>query len=554
MTGTDQPAGPGAALEEAQTALTEGRWADARTGFEAALANEQTGAALLGLAVARWWLREPTEAIGLEERAFTAFLREGDHEQAVNATVYLCLGHNMTFGNNSAARGWLERGTRIVEERQLGHLHGWMLLCRAVLDHDERDAIAAEKWARDALAAAEEHHDRDLEVCARSELGAALVEQGRLDEGTAHLDDAMAAALGGVVEILDCVVLVSCRSIVSCSRAADVRRATDWIRASEEFNQRYGSPHLHTTCRTHHGDLLFLTGRWAEAEAELAAALAVGARAEPQLHATALACLAELRLAQGRLEDAERLLQGHDAHTEVLPAWAGVLVARGAGHLAGELLRRRMRTSVGFLHEIRLRARLVAAEIAAGRADVAVVEARRMLELAGRVDVPFATARAQDGLGCALLAAGDPDGTGHLEQALTAYLALGMPYDVARCRLALATADDVAPDVAAADARSALETFDRLGARGDADAAAALLRSLGHHAARRGPNAVRSLTGREREVLGLLGEGLSNRDIAERLFITPKTVEHHVGRVLAKLDLSRRAEAAAYAVRHLPEA
>jgi len=52
-------------------------------------------------------------------------------------------------------------------------------------------------------------------------------------------------------------------------------------------------------------------------------------------------------------------------------------------------------------------------------------------------------------------------------------------------------------------------------------------------------------------VLGLLGAGLSNRAMAERLYLTRKTVEHHVRSVLAKLDLANRAEAAAYAVRHL---
>jgi DNA-binding NarL/FixJ family response regulator len=105
--------------------------------------------------------------------------------------------------------------------------------------------------------------------------------------------------------------------------------------------------------------------------------------------------------------------------------------------------------------------------------------------------------------------------------------------------------------VAAAEARAALEAFERLDASRLADAAAALLRTLGVRARVTTP-APGLLTRREQEVLDLVGHGLSNPEIAERLYISRKTVEHHVGNVLAKLGLRSRSEAAAYAVRAAP--
>jgi DNA-binding NarL/FixJ family response regulator len=105
--------------------------------------------------------------------------------------------------------------------------------------------------------------------------------------------------------------------------------------------------------------------------------------------------------------------------------------------------------------------------------------------------------------------------------------------------------------VALAEARAALDAFEQLQAARHVDAAAAMLRSLGG----RGPSPRRSpglLTRREAEVLDLLGHGLSNPEISDRLFISRKTVEHHVGNVLAKLGLRSRGEAAAYAARTKP--
>jgi DNA-binding NarL/FixJ family response regulator len=149
---------------------------------------------------------------------------------------------------------------------------------------------------------------------------------------------------------------------------------------------------------------------------------------------------------------------------------------------------------------------------------------------------------------------GHEEAQGCLRQALHGFSRAQTPMELAHARLALARATQTArPEVALAEARAALEAYERLDAARQVDAAASLLRSLGVRPPSPRPTgrplARSPLTKREDDVLRLVGQGLSNPEIAERLYISRKTVEHHVGNILAKLGLANRTEAAAYAAR-----
>jgi DNA-binding CsgD family transcriptional regulator len=124
---------------------------------------------------------------------------------------------------------------------------------------------------------------------------------------------------------------------------------------------------------------------------------------------------------------------------------------------------------------------------------------------------------------------------GRWEAAAEVWRQIGSPYEAARA---------LADGAAAAQAR-ALATFDGLGARPAAAELRRTMRAQGVARLPRGPRPTTranryGLTARQVEILGLLAEGLSNAEIAVRLSIVPKTVEHHVAAVLAKLDVRSR--------------
>ena len=532
-------------------ALAVGNWSDARGAFEEAVRTKESPEALDGLGRSLWWLHEGREAIVCRERAYSGFRRDGELGRAARIALWLSREYSLVFGNNAAARGWLARAERLLRDVAPGVEQGWLDLARS---EGSRASSEAAMYAEAALNAALAAGDPDLELRALAQLGFARVSAGEVDEGLAQLDEAMAAATSGEPASLETFADICCTLMLACERAGDVERPQQWSSVLEDFVRKYDHVVLLAFCRTCCADVFAANGRVDAAEEELVAAIRELTEAGQRSRCVNPAArLAEIRVFQGRFDEAEELLAGFDGEPDATRAAVSLRLARGEPAPAAALLERRLddlgRTSalaVPFLDQ------LVDARIAEGRLEEAREAAEAIAAIAGPSGRERIAAAAAFARGRAAAARGDhAPAVSELQKALNGFAALGLRQDVARARLALARALAPGfPEIAVDAARQARNELEALGDSREADMAAALMRSLGAKG-RAGPRAAGLLTQREIEVLRLLGEGLTNAEIATRLFISPKTAEHHASRIFAKLGLTKRSEAAAYAVRHL---
>jgi tetratricopeptide (TPR) repeat protein len=470
---------PAATIEAGQQALERGAWEEARSAFERALStSEPEGSAeiMSGLAEAMWWLGEIRESLECWERAYSGFRRQPDPARAASGAIQLAVLYDANLGNHAAAAGWVARAARLVDEHALEPLRGWVLIAKAV---DAADPAQHEALAHQAHELGRTSGDRHLELCALTQIGVALIDQGRITEGVTFHDEAMAGALAGEGE-LDTVVFTACEMMDSYGRCAQYQRMAQWIRAADRFVERYGCPYLNASCRTHYGEVLFATGDWARAEEELHAALRLSENSLPAVQAKALASLAELRLAQGRVEEAERLIAGFEDHDASAPVYTRIYLLQGKFALAAATARRWIEV-VGEdrLESTPLLELIGEAEIGQDRIEAATGRGRALAEMGRTLDCQVMLARGERLQGHALAAASYSAAKRHLDAALHAFVRLEMPFEAARTRLLLARAlRELDPEVAEAEARGALAVFQNLGAVTETEATSTFLREI----------------------------------------------------------------------------
>lgn len=323
-------------VQEGQAALGRAEWVRAREHFERALGRDaQHAEALDGLGRALHFQGEYGRAIELTERAFAAYLRAGRRVEAADRARWLAFLHGAVNANMSAAGGWMARAESALDGVEECAAHGWLELDRAPFTEEirRREQLAASALA---IAIARRFGDTDLEYDALALLGEAYVAQGRVEQGMKLLDQAMAAVSSQEVKGIVAIGDVVCRMMGACEIALDLRRAEEWMQAAPVFEawKDWVSP----VCRDHYGGILLAAGRWAEAETELESAIRSFERSYRLMREWPLVKLADLRVRQGRYEEARQLIDGHESHPVARRALAAIALGRGELDLAEDLV------------------------------------------------------------------------------------------------------------------------------------------------------------------------------------------------------------------------
>ena len=537
------------ALVRAREAYEGKAWGDAYRRLADADERDSLGAEELDLlGTAAYLTGRVKAAVAAWERAHRAFAERGALARAVRCAFWLGLTLVMR-GEQARGGGWLGRAQRLAEESSLDCAEqGYLRIPAALQALDRGDHAEAHTAFDEVIAIADRFGDPDLMALGKLGRGQALVTEGEARHGTEMLDEAMIAVPAGEVSgtpagIIYCAVIIACRTIF------DLRRAQEWTAALSRWcaAQQDLAPYR-GQCLVHRSEIMQLHGEWAEAMDEVRRTCEHldGLPGDPAIGMAFYqqAELLRLRGEFGRAEEAYRHASrsGHP----IQPGLALLRLAQGRVEDARAAIRRVAEEAQGAVERAPVLAAHVEIALAAGDFEAARTATGQLGTIAADFDSPYLRAVVEYARGSVLLADGDAAAAcTALHRAWVSWQELQAPYEAARVRLQRARAcrqlND--HDTAGMELDAARWVFEQLGA------APALeeVRELAGIPARRGAG---DLTPREVEVLRLLATGATNREIADTLVISDKTVARHVANMFTKLNVSTRTAATAYAYEH----
>jgi ATP/maltotriose-dependent transcriptional regulator MalT len=547
--GTPPPGDPGSIpdlLQRGRDAFIDRAWTRARDALAEADAIAGLAAEdLERLAVASYLIGADDESLALLTRAHNDSVASGDVPRAARSAFWVAF-RLMNRGEVVRGGGWMMRAQGLLDGGPDCAEHGYLLVAKGLGTVDEDPAAAYDLFVQ-VVEIGARFDDADLVAMGRMGQGEALIKRGEVSRGASLLDEAMIAVDAGAVSpvvtgILYCAVIEACRSIF------DLRRARAWTAVLSRWCA--SQPDLvpyRGQCLVHRAEILQLSGDWTDAMEEVR-------RAEERLSdppgqpAVGMAYYqrGELHRLRGEFAEAEEAYRrAAERGRTPEPGRALLRLAEGRVDAAMAMIRRSLGETPLEVDRARLLGAGVEIMLAAGEIGAARDAAEELAVIARRLGAPALEAEADRGLGSVLLEEGDPQSAlGHLRRAWARWVELGAPVEAARARMLVGVAcrELGDHDTAELELAAARRVFAESGARVD-------LRRLAPLAGA-GTDPAAGLTGREVEVLRLVAAGRTNRQIADELVISDRTVARHVSNILRKLDLANRAAATGYAYEH----
>jgi DNA-binding NarL/FixJ family response regulator len=520
---------------------------DALTAADLAAGLEPADLELVGRAA--YMLGRDDDYVTALERAYGAHLRADAPMPAARCAFWI--GHSWLFrGQQAPAFGWFARAERLVDRAQRDVAERGYVMVGEMLDHLLKgDAISALADAVEITEIGERFGDPDLVALGMMEHGHALLRTGRSEDGLRLIDETMVAVASG--ELSPIVAgIVYCNTIAFCRSVYQLRRVREWTVALTRWCERQPQMVAHKgLCLVHRAEIMTLGGAWEDALEELRhvgeeftqGALNQIARGDAAYRE------GEVRRLRGEYELAEEAYRkATGLGREPQPGLALMRLAQGKLDSAAATIRRAVSESSRGLSRVALLPAYVEIMLACGDIDAAARACDELDEIAAQQGSEAIDAMSYHARGIVSLAEGDAHAAlAALRRAWRTWQQLDAPYEAARSRTWLARTCRLLGDEESAEfeMQAARETFTALGAPPDSAAIETV-------APPTSSEDKRGLSRREKEVLRLVAAGQSNREIAKALVLSEHTVARHLQNIFAKLDVSSRTAATAFAYEH----
>ena len=532
-------------LRRGREAYTNRAWLDAYTALsEADRAAPLQAEDLELLATSASMVGRMDDYLAVLERAHLAHLDAGDHLAAARCAGWI----GMTLavrGEVGPAGGWFARCERLVEREGRDCVErGWLLLPVIFRLEFGGDHAGAHEAAATAAEYADRFGDPDLAALARQLQGLSRIKQGLIDEGLALMDEAMVAVTADAVSPI-VAGIVYCGVIASCEEAFEVRRAHEWTNALTRWCEAQPQMVAFTgRCLAHRAGIMQLHGAWRDALAE---AQLARERCEQAMNRAAtgqaLYQQGELHRLLGDSESAEAAYkEASQFGREPQPGLALLRLAQRDVDSAKAAIRRALDETTVPLNRAALLPAFAEIMLAAGDGDEARRASGELEEIAAGSGRPMLEAIAAHVRGVVELGDGAAQAAlPPLRRAAELWRELDAPYELARVRtlVGLACRELGDSDTAALELDAARSAYEQLGAGPDLARLDSLTQAAPH-----------GLSARELEVLRHVAAGKTNRQIAEELVVSEHTVARHMQNIFAKLGVSSRTAATAFAFEH----